>query len=266
MKHMMAKALPLFLLTFFLLLACSESDNELPDEGTNPPPSGIDTSVNKKPVGESANDLLSDDQFNNLVIEILYVEGQQPTATAINNFKSFLESRLKKSSITIIQRNIGAKTEDIYSIEDIRSLEDNTREKYNTNEEIAVSGLFLNGEYSENTSEGKVLGVAYRNTSFALFEETIKDFSTGVLAPSQSTLENVVLNHEFGHILGLVNVGSPMQTDHQDVAHGKHCDNDECLMFWTAETGEGLVNMLSGGTVPNLDANCINDLKANGGK
>ena len=138
--------------------------------------------------------------------------------------------------------------------------------KYNTATEIAVSGIFVNGEYSENTANGKVLGVAYRNTSFVIFEETIKDFSTGVLAPSQTTLESVVINHEFGHILGLVNVGSPMQNSHQDTAHGKHCNVDDCLMFWTAETGEGLVNMVSGGSVPNLDSNCIADLQANGGK
>ena len=124
----------------------------------------------------------------------------------------------------------------------------------------------MNGEYDKNTSSGKVLGVAYRNTSFVIFEETIKSFSTGVLAPSQFTLESVVINHEFGHILGLVNVGSAMQNNHQDVAHGKHCSEEDCLMFWTAETGEGLVNMLSCGSVPNLDSQCIADLQANGGK
>ncbi|NNC69731.1 MAG: membrane metalloprotease, partial [Flavobacteriaceae bacterium] len=66
--------------------------------------------------------------------------------------------------------------------------------------------------------------------------------------------------------LGLVNVGSPMQTHHQDTAHGKHCIEEECLMYYTAETGEGLVNMLSGGSVPSLDTQCKADLQANGGK
>jgi hypothetical protein len=37
-------------------------------------------------------------------------------------------------------------------------------------------------------------------------------------------------------------------------------------MFWTAETGEGLLNMISGGNVPSLDAECLADLQANGGK
>ena len=249
---------------FFTLIACAGGDDIIdPDKN---PPDGVDTSVNKKPLGESANDLLSNTKFDKIIVELMYVDGFKPTSTAVNNFKTFLEQRLNKSSITIDQRNIGAATKDVYTINDIKELEDNKRQKFNTETEIAVSGIFVNGEYSENTSEGKVLGVAYRNTSFVIFEETIKDFSTGVLAPSQSTLESVVINHEFGHILGLVNVGSPMQTNHQDVAHGKHCDDEDCLMYWTAETGEGLVNMVSGGSVPNLDAQCIEDLQANGGK
>ena len=250
----------------FIATACSTNDDDAIDDPNDDPTVGIDTSLNKKPVGDSAHDLLSATTFNTLVIDIMYIEGQQPTIAAIKNFKSFLENRLNKATITIKQRNIGAATKDVYTIADLKTLEDTYREDYNKDDKIAVSGLFVNGEYSENTSDGKVLGVAYRNTSFVIFEETIKEFSTGVLAPSQTTLESVVINHEFGHILGLVNVGSPMQNNHQDTTHGKHCDNDECLMYWTAETGEGLINMLAGGSVPELDTNCLADLNANGGK
>ena len=86
------------------------------------------------------------------------------------------------------------------------------------------------------------------------------------MAPSLEVLETTVVNHEFGHLLGLVNAGSPLQSDHQDTEHGKHCTEQDCLMYYTAETGEGIINMLSGGSVPSLDAQCIADLQANGGK
>jgi hypothetical protein len=108
--------------------------------------------------------------------------------------------------------------------------------------------------------------VAYRNTSFVIFEETIQGFSGQPLAPGTAVLETTVLNHEFGHLLGLVNAGTPLLSDHQDVAHGRHCTDEDCLMYWTAETGEGLVNMISGGTVPTLDSQCRADLEGNGGK
>jgi len=37
-------------------------------------------------------------------------------------------------------------------------------------------------------------------------------------------------------------------------------------MYWTAETGQGIINMISGGTVPILDSACLADLQSNGGK
>jgi hypothetical protein len=37
-------------------------------------------------------------------------------------------------------------------------------------------------------------------------------------------------------------------------------------MFWSAESSAGIANMVSGGTVPSLDSQCIADLRANGGK
>jgi hypothetical protein len=37
-------------------------------------------------------------------------------------------------------------------------------------------------------------------------------------------------------------------------------------MFWSAESGSGIADMVSGGSAPKLDAQCLADLKANGGK
>ena len=72
--------------------------------------------------------------------------------------------------------------------------------------------------------------------------------------------------HEFGHILGLTNLGSDLQSNHEDASHPKHCNVESCLMFWAAETGSGIGNMISNGSAPQLDAQCIADLQANGGK
>tara|TARA_R110000744_G_scaffold380464_1_gene501327 strand:- start:2453 stop:3253 length:801 start_codon:yes stop_codon:yes gene_type:complete len=266
---MKSKSLKLILLLFATLISCSkDSENStsiIEDENGNP--IEVDTSTNKKNVGDSSNDLLSSSSFEKLVIEILYVGELDPTATTIDNFKGFLEARLNKpQGIEIILRQIDNEGQEVYSIQDIRNIEDTHRRKFNDQETIAVNGIFIDGEYDQNTANGSVLGVAYRNTSFVIFEETIRGFSNQPLAPSLSTLESVVLNHEVGHLLGLVNAGTTMQTDHQDTEHGRHCSEEDCLMYWTAETGEGLLNMLTGGSVPSLDALCISDLQANGGK
>ena len=79
-------------------------------------------------------------------------------------------------------------------------------------------------------------------------------------------METTVVSHEFGHILGLTNLGSDMQEDHEDDAHPKHCDVEICLMYWATESSAGLDNMLNMTSAPQLDAQCIADLQANGGK
>lgn len=227
----------------------------------------VDVSLNKKPVGESANDMLSGDKFDAIQFEIFYVDGLKPTDNTIENFKSFLSDRLNKpNGIEVSLKEIASPGQTVYTIDEIREIEDDIRTKYNLNKEVAVFGIFIDGEYSENTENGSVLGVAYRNTSFVIFEETVQSFSGQPLAPNTTVLETTVLNHEFGHLLGLVNAGTTPQTDHQDVEHGRHCTTENCLMYWTAETGEGLLNSISGGSIPILDEFCLQDLKANGGK
>ena len=74
------------------------------------------------------------------------------------------------------------------------------------------------------------------------------------------------MNHEFGHILGLVNNGTPVQSDHHDTANGAHCDVEDCLMYWQAETSGGLGDLVGMSSPPPLDPQCIDDLQANGGK
>lgn len=259
------RAIGLPLIVSILVIGCS-TDGESGSMDDNLP-EGTDVSENRKAVGESASDLLDGTNFTELFIEIFYVSGMEPSATALDNFESFLSQRLNKpDGISIELTEISSPGQDVYSITDIRSLEDEIRTAYNQDGILKVFGLFLDGEYSENTENGSVLGVAYRNTSFVLFEETIKGFSGQPLAPSTTVLETTVLNHEFGHLLGLVNAGTPLQSAHQDEPHGRHCTTEDCLMYWTAETGEGLINMISGGTIPELDAACLADLQANGGK
>jgi hypothetical protein len=48
-------------------------------------------------------------------------------------------------------------------------------------------------------------------------------------------VEQSTLIHEFGHAIGLVNHGMRLTTMHQDTAHGAHCTNDKCTMFWANE-------------------------------
>ncbi len=217
-------------------------------------------------MGVTAKDFLSSSYYTKLQIEVQFVYGYKPTPTAIENIKSFLQQRINKpGGIEIIYTTIEPSSKTVYTIDDIRNIEKANRTIKNNESTLSAYILFLDGEYSQNTENLKTLGVAYGPSSLAIFENAIRDLSGGLGQPSITSVETTVTEHEFCHVFGLVNNGTALTSAHQDAAHGKHCNNTNCLMYYATETSD-IINNLLGNNIPSLDQNCINDLKANGGK
>ncbi len=255
------------LITLLILVCISSCSKDEVINSNNSSPNNTNIVVNQKTTGSSSNDLLSDTKYTSMVIELVYVEGFEPTAAAINNFKAFLEARTyKPNGITIEKRAIPSPGNTVYSIEEISAIEDANRTKFNTGNKIAVWAFFTNGKSDKDNGNTMVLGTAYRNTSFVIFENTVQNSSNSSFEPNRTVLETTVITHEFGHILGLTNLGAPLQSAHEDAEHAKHCNIQNCLMYWSAETGDGLSNLIGNNSAPELDAQCIADLQANGGK
>ena len=219
-------------------------------------------SDNNKVVGASAKDLLTATNYTSVKIEIQYMPGYAPDPAAINNLNSFFYNLINKpNGITIVQTPISASGKSILSLSDIATIEKNSRTVFSSGSQLGVYFLYTDGTYSE----GNVLGLAYRNTSICIIGKTIYDNSGAVGQVSRTKLETTVLQHELGHILGLVDLGSAMKINHKDAAHGNHCNNTNCIMYYASETTDALGFLLTG-AIPNLDVNCSADLRANGGK
>lgn len=260
----MKRFISTIVLATILILGCSKEDASAEDNNQNSAPN---KNLNRQATGTSANDLLSDNTFKSMAIELVYVEGFEPSQTAVDNFISFLTNRtFKPNGITVAKRSIPSPGKDSFTIEEIADIEREARTKYNTDTEIAVWALFIDGKSANDSGNSVTLGSAYWNTSFVIYQETIQNLSNSPLEPNRSVLETTVINHELGHILGLTDLGSDMQEDHEDAEHPKHCNVEECLMYWSAETGAGIANMAGMNSAPQLDAFCLADLKANGGK
>jgi predicted Zn-dependent protease len=249
----------LFLLfTIALLFGCSNDDDE---NVVN----GVDRTPNLQATGSSANDFLAASRYNTLVIEVFYVTNFRPSAQTLVNLKNFMEARLNKpGGVSITEKEIASPGMAPYDINEIAQVESAIRTKYNAGNVLTMYMFFADGGTTTDTDSEFILGSAYRNTSFVMYESTIKNLSDGVGEPNRVDLETTVIEHELGHLLGLTNLGTPMQTNHEDASHPKHCNNEDCLMYWQAD-GSGLLGMMVGGNVPQLDANCLADLQANGG-
>ncbi|MEP6677340.1 MAG: M12 family metallo-peptidase [Ferruginibacter sp.] len=219
-------------------------------------------SDNNKAVGASANDLLGAGNYQSVKIEIQYMPGFQPDAGMISNLSTYLSGLINKpGGISIVQSAIPSANKTILTLNDIAEIEKNNRTVYTNGTQLGVYFLYTDGNYSD----GNVLGLAFRNTSICILGKTIHDNSGSIGQASRTKLESTVTEHEFGHILGLVDLGSSMQTAHKDAAHGNHCSNSNCLMYYSSETTD-VLGFLITGNIPQLDANCKADLHANGGK
>lgn len=227
----------------------------------------IDKTLNRQGTGTSARDLLSAEKYSRIILEIVYVQGYEPNATSVNNLKSFISERMHKpGAIDVEMTQIAPPGNTEYSVDDVFELEKEVRTKYNNDDQIAVFAFFADKGSTENEDNKVVLGAAYLNTSFVIYESTIREISARSDTPSRTVMESTVIQHEFGHLLGLVNLGTDLTSDHQDEANGHHCDVQDCLMYYQAETGGNISDVITGGTIPELDPQCIADLQANGGK
>ena len=218
--------------------------------------------------GVRASDLLSATQYTSLVVEIQPVEGMQPTQQAIDNLVQFLEARLNKPAGVQVTVNtpLPVSGQSQFSLDQIRQIEEQSRITRPSGQTMAAYFLFVDGESNLSSGNSRILGVAYGATSMVIFQTAIQDLSGGIGEPPRDVLEATVIEHEFGHILGLVDNGSPtVDPGHHDGVHGAHCANSNCLMHYSVETGN-VVNNLLGGSAPPLDSDCLNDLASNGGK
>ena len=235
----------IFILLVGLLLGCTKNSD---DPETPEVPKAVDKTANLQGTGESANDLLSNDTFTKLKIEIAYVDGFRPTQEAMGGFVAYLKERTFKETVEVVYSKLESPDEENLTLDKIAALESDNRTIYNDGDTLAIYIYFADSPADgDDEEEGLVtLGAVYRNTSMIIHEATVRKLADQSIFISDADVENATLNHEFGHLFGLVNLGTPSVNDHEDIerdADGKpvldkdgntngnnHCSIEGCLM------------------------------------
>ncbi|MCK0156267.1 hypothetical protein MWU65_03695 [Cellulophaga sp. F20128] len=256
---------------FLLIMGCSKDSSDQDSIKTN-------TAANLKASGDSANDILSNVNYDALTFEIAYVKNYKPSTESIANFISFIKATTFKDNISVVYKELSSPNETTLSLKKIASLETENRTQYTKGKTLSIYIYFADApsENDEEDTNAVTLGAVYRNTSMIIYEATIKKLTAKSFLITEAAVEEATLNHEMGHLMGLVNLGSEMVNNHEEQTTDEegnevgnsHCTTLNCLMSTELEFGGGMKKMLvaSKNSAPTLDAECIADLKANGGR
>ncbi len=251
-----------FLLVLVVLFfgSCSSSsdspDSENPNPGENPDPTSIDKTANLKATGSSGNDILSNTNFDKLLIEIDYVQGFRPEESAITGFTNyFLKKHTFKEDIEVTYTELASPNEETLTLQEVADLEQEHRNSYNSGKTLAIYIYFADApdDTDEPDNDIVTLGAVYRNTSMVIYQKTIDNLAQEGGLSSTVDIETATLNHEFGHLFGLVNLGTDMVNPHEDVVRDEngdpvltdgeetpnnHCNADICLMRAELQFGQ----------------------------
>lgn len=286
-------------------VSCSKSSSD--SDGDNEE-AKVDKAANSLATGDSAKDILSNETYDKLLIEIAYVTGFKPTEAAMADFTEYLQEHTFKEDIELIYNELSSPSEDELTLQEIADLETSNRTAFNTGSTLAIYIYFADAPAKGDDLESGLvtLGAVYRNTSMVIHEITVRDLASLSSSISEADVETTTLNHEFGHLFGLVNLGTDMVNDHESESENEdgqlvgdnHCNQAVCLMRaelqFGGSSGKSLPSnalaqyedgvksgcTLSGSTVLSLlqqntgkttntvplDAECLLDIQANGGR
>lgn len=235
-------------LFLFILQGCSSDSLNVADDSDSQGSKSVNKTANLQGTGDSARDILSNQNFDKLKIEIAYVDGFRPTQEAISGFVDYLKERTFKEEIEIVYRSLESPDEESLTLDEITELESKNRTVYNDGRTLAIYIYFADAPAEgDNLEEGLVtLGAVYRNTSMIIHEATVRRLADQSFFISDADVEHTTLNHEFGHLFGLVNLGTDMINAHEDIKRdengdaeldnngktqgNKHCSVEGCLM------------------------------------
>jgi len=200
---------------------------------------------------------LRSSMYTSMVIEIDHEPGYRPFSSSADMLVERLNSVCDKpSGISLEYNEVDFGHEGAWTAQDVR---DKGWEQKDTSPRDGTTlywqVLFPAGTYETDS----VLGVAVDASTVALFGDSIDEADGPFGRPSVEDVENSVLVHEVGHLLGLVNLVYQSPVDHEDDEHPGHSNNEDSVMYWAVESAD--VSNFIFGTLPNdFDNDDRNDL------
>jgi hypothetical protein len=200
---------------------------------------------------------LDSSKYTSMTVEIDYEAGYLPESTSTDMLKQRLESVCDKpDGINFQFTETDFPNDETWSANDVRDLGDEAKAvSPQSGSTLTWQILFPAGTYDDTS----VLGVAVDASTVAIFKDSIDDAENIFRRPSAEKIENSVLIHEVGHLLGLVNLVYTSPADHEDSSHPGHSNNEDSVMYWAIESSS-IANFFDNDLPTEFDSDDLNDL------
>jgi hypothetical protein len=224
--------------------------------------SGGHAAANSSPglPGDHAAAFVQGSTFTSLEVDVYWAKGAEPDPAALAFFQRRLVQHVQKpAGVTVaLAREIDVPETSVWSAAACQQVDAQVGAASESGARATMHVIYLGGKSARDELGERTLGMGITGSSFMVFKSTILASPQGSGTPTD--LEGAVLVHEAGHLCGLVGLGAPLTSVHQDPYSSGHCLTPGCLMqstsgWWT----------IANGTADYCSA-CVADLQALGGR
>jgi hypothetical protein len=224
--------------------------------------SSVSSSLDEDTLGVAAPTLLQASPVTHLAFEIsLQDDGGtvEPLSASLDFLRDELEARLfKPGGVFRLAPAPFASGDSSWAEFEVRNQAGAVRRFFSRGNTVVVHLTVFKGQFEDDPN---VVGLAFDATSVALFEEQLlKTLGPTPLPGARERVEQAVMLHEVGHLLGLVDFTTPQVNDHVDLSSPGHDVNPACVMHGSIRTGGGVAQ------TPGFDSECLLDLETAGGR
>jgi hypothetical protein len=195
--------------------------------------------------------------YTKLVVEVDYEAGYKPETSSTNMLVERLEQVCDKpDGVELKFEETTFDHEGSWSAQDVRD------KAWDTKWQEPRDGSVLTWQFifpSNTYSDDNVLGVAVDASTVAIFGDSVDDAAGFFNRPSAEEVENSVLVHEAGHLLGLVNLVYTSPANHEDSENKGHSNNEDSVMYWAIES-RSVGTFISGDLPTEFDQDDLDDL------
>ena len=197
------------------------------------------------------------DSHNQMILEIDYEAGYKPETSSTDLLKQRIDEVCSFSKgITLEFTETDFDDVGTWSADDVRE------QGWEHKEDDPTNGKTLRWQLlfpAESNDDENVLGVAVDASTIAIVGESVDDAAGLFNRPSAEDVENSVIVHEAGHLLGLVNLVYTSPVDHEASDKPGHSNNEDSVMYWAIESVT-VANFISGDLPNEFDQDDKDDL------